>query len=141
MSRAARKSLVARTEYAKQAKREATLEPGVDTRCKTCRHPERASVDAALVDGVPERRIAGRFRLSPASVHRHREHVGQLLGTIVDPGPRVALADRLHRLTAGLEALAEDAWMQGDAGVYILAARELRSCYELLGRATGELTR
>lgn len=43
--------------------------------CTSCRHPERASVDADIVAHVPTRHIATRYNLTPTSVQRHKEHV------------------------------------------------------------------
>jgi hypothetical protein len=45
-------------------------------RCTVCDHPERHSIDEALVSGVPYRSVARRFELSESSVYRHKtEHL------------------------------------------------------------------
>jgi hypothetical protein len=45
-------------------------------RCTVCDHPERHSIDEALVTGEPYRSVAKRFRLSDSAVYRHKtEHL------------------------------------------------------------------
>jgi predicted transcriptional regulator len=46
--------------------------------CSICKHPERASIEAAIALGTSYRDIAGRFGLSKSAVERHAsEHVTQ----------------------------------------------------------------
>ncbi|HJW75024.1 MAG TPA: hypothetical protein VJ787_05060 [Thermoleophilia bacterium] len=40
--------------------------------CTICEHPDRDSIDAALVSGEPMNLIAGRFDVGPDAVRRHR---------------------------------------------------------------------
>jgi transposase-like protein len=45
-------------------------------RCTMCGHPERHSIDEALVSGTPYRSVAKRFGLSESAVYRHKvEHL------------------------------------------------------------------
>ena len=45
-------------------------------RCTACDHPERHSIDEALVTGAPYRSVAKRFGLSESAVYRHKtEHL------------------------------------------------------------------
>jgi transposase-like protein len=45
-------------------------------RCTVCDHPERHSIDEALVSGAPYRSVAKRFGLSESAVYRHKtEHL------------------------------------------------------------------
>jgi hypothetical protein len=45
-------------------------------RCTVCDHPERRSIDEALVTGAPYRSVAKRFGLSESAVYRHKtEHL------------------------------------------------------------------
>jgi len=45
-------------------------------RCSVCDHPERHSIDQALVGGAPYRSVAKRFGLSESAVYRHKtEHL------------------------------------------------------------------
>ena len=45
-------------------------------RCAVCGHPERHSIDEALVSGGPYRSVAKRFGLSDSAVYRHKtEHL------------------------------------------------------------------
>lgn len=46
--------------------------------CSICKHPERASIEAAITQGTSYRDIAGRYGLSKSAVDRHAdEHVAQ----------------------------------------------------------------
>src|SRR4029077_3101391 len=48
--------------------------------CTVCRHPDRESVNAALVASEPERAIASRFGLSRCALQRHKaNHLPVLL--------------------------------------------------------------
>ena len=45
-------------------------------RCTVCDHPQRHSIDEALVTGAPYRIVAKRFRLSDSATYRHKsEHL------------------------------------------------------------------
>jgi hypothetical protein len=45
-------------------------------RCTVCDHPEKHSIDEALVSGAPCRSVAKRFGLSESAVYRHKtEHL------------------------------------------------------------------
>ena len=57
--------------------------------CKACRHPDRAEIDAAILRGEPNRRIASRVGTSEAAIRRHAAHVPQAL----------ALATRAEEVT------------------------------------------
>jgi len=65
-------------------------------RCKSCSHPQRAEIDAAIIDGVSLRNIARRFDgPSPWSIHRHTKHAqSTLLAGIT--AQDAALAERLR---------------------------------------------
>lgn len=41
-------------------------------RCKTCAHPDRAAIDAELLQGVSLRTVGGRHGISSSALHRHR---------------------------------------------------------------------
>lgn len=80
-----------------------------------CRHPERATIDRALVRGAPYRGIAQQFKLPPDPVYRHMQaHLPQLLRNaaglqdLID-GKRLLneLID-LHQLTMQLLAEARE---------------------------------
>jgi hypothetical protein len=48
----------------------------VTRRCTVCDHPERHSIDEALVSGAPYRSVAKRLGLSGSAVYRHKtEHL------------------------------------------------------------------
>jgi len=59
-------------------------------RCTTCKHPDRAAIDAELLQGLSFPTVAGRYGLSVNALFRHRSrHVDSAtVGDIVEPaGP------------------------------------------------------
>jgi hypothetical protein len=44
--------------------------------CSICTHPDRATIDAEIRAGTPNRRIASKCDVSEAAVRRHRKHLG-----------------------------------------------------------------
>jgi hypothetical protein len=112
-------------------------------RCTVCDHPERHSIDIALVSGAPYRNVAKRFALSESSVYRHKtEH---LLAHLLKAREveEVAQADDLleqvrHLQTHALEIL-ERAEKAGDLRTALTAISQARGNLELLGKLAGEL--
>ena len=63
--------------------------------CSTCTHPERDEVDQALVNGVSYRNVSKQFRLTVASLHRHKgTHIPEHLAK-AEEAKEVAQADSL----------------------------------------------
>lgn len=56
-------------------------------RCTTCKHPDRAAIDAELLQGFSIRTVAGRHGLSVSALQRHRSrHVDSAaVGDILEP--------------------------------------------------------
>ena len=111
--------------------------------CTVCRHTERASIDAALVDGVALRDIAGRFGLTKSSVERHKaEHLSEALAKARE-AEEVARADdlldqlrTLQKVTMGILGRAINA---NDLRTAVSAVGQARGNLELLGKLLGEL--
>src|SRR5215218_10004290 len=112
-------------------------------RCTVCDHPERNSIDQALVNVAPYRSVAKRFALSESAVYRHKtEHlpVHLLKAREVE---EVARADDLldqvrHLQTHALDIL-ERAEEAGDLRTALAAIFQARGNLELLGKLAGEL--
>jgi transposase-like protein len=112
-------------------------------RCTVCDHPERQSIDEALVSGAPYRSVAKRFGLSESAVYRHKtEHlpVHLLKAREVE---EVAQADDLleqvrHLQTHALDIL-DRAEKAGDLRTALAAISQARGNLELLGKLAGEL--
>jgi hypothetical protein len=112
-------------------------------RCTACDHPERYSIDEALVTGAPYRSVAKRFELSESAVYRHKaEHLPARLlkARQVEEG---AQADDLleqvrHLQTHALDIL-ERAEKSGDLRTALAAISQARGNLELLGKLAGEL--
>ncbi len=106
--------------------------------CSTCIHPDRPAIDAALVAGEPNRRVATQYRLTEASVRRHAG--GHLPASLVaaHDAREVACADDLLAEVQALQGRAlgilNKAEKAGDLRAATSAIREARSCVELLAR-------
>ena len=112
-------------------------------RCSVCVHPDRSSIDAALVERRPFRDLAGRFRLSSTALHRHAQrHVPATLAQarqaqeVARGDDLLAQVEELKDRAMGVLARAEAA---EDLRAAISAIREARGCVELLARMVGEL--
>jgi hypothetical protein len=77
--------------------------------CTICRHPERTTIDGALVEREPLRNIAERFGTTATSLHRHRQHLPAYLALAKDAKEMVnasGLLDRVEFLIDRLEGIA-----------------------------------
>jgi transposase-like protein len=112
-------------------------------RCTVCDHPERHSVDEALVNGTPYRSVAKRFGVSESAVYRHKtEHLPAHLLKAREV-EEVAKADDLLEQVGHLQAHALDilerAEKAGDLRTALAAISQARENLELLGKLAGEL--
>jgi hypothetical protein len=112
-------------------------------RCTVCYHPERHSVDEALVSGTPYRSVAKRFGVSESAVYRHKtEHLPAHLLKAREV-EEVAKADDLLEQVGHLQAHALDilerAEKAGDLRTALAAISQARGNLELLGKLAGEL--
>ena len=108
-----------------------------------CDHPERHSIDEALVTGAPYRSVAKRFGLSESAVYRHKsEHLPSHLLKAKEV-EEVAQADDLLEQVRNLQAHALDilerAEKTGDLRTALAAISQARGNLELLGKLAGEL--
>jgi hypothetical protein len=107
-------------------------------RCTVCDHPERHSIDEALVTGAPYRSVAKRFELSESAVYRHKtEHLPAHLSKARE-AEEVAQADDLLEQVRNLQAHAlnilERAEKAGDLRTALAAISQARGNLELLGQ-------
>ena len=112
-------------------------------RCTVCDHPERHSIDEALVTGAPYRSVAKRFALSESAVYRHKtEHLPAYLLKAKEV-EEVARADNLLEQVRSLQVHAldilEHAEKTGDLRTALAAISQARGNLELLGKLAGEL--
>lgn len=107
-------------------------------KCSICTHPERDSINRAIVAGDSYRDIAGRFGVSRSAVERHVN--GHLPAALVEAqqASEVARADDLLAEMRGLKDKAlrilEKAEKAGKLGTALQAVRETKGCVELLAR-------
>ena len=114
-------------------------------RCTVCVHPDRPSIDQALVNLKAFRHIAPRFNLSVRSLIRHHDdHLPELL-VKSKAAEEAAQADdlltELKSLRDRTYTLLEQAEKAGDIKAALAAIREVRATLELLGEMAGKLDR
>src|SRR4051812_2280110 len=75
--------------------------------CTICRHPERGAIDAALVAGTPNRRIAAQYATARAPVTEQalRRHRASHVAATLAAAAAEQAADELLRGTDLLEQL------------------------------------
>jgi hypothetical protein len=112
-------------------------------RCTVCDHPERHSIDEALVTGAPYRSVAKRFERSESAVYRHKtEHLPAhlLKAKEVEEAARADdLLDQVRNLQAHALDILERAEKAGDLRTALAAISQTRGNLELLGKLAGEI--
>lgn len=111
--------------------------------CTICRHPNRRSIEKALLSGASLRSIAGQFRTTKTSFLRHKlKHLPRSLlrareaREAVQADNLLANVCTLHRRAETILDRAEEA---EDHRTALSAIREIRGIVELLARMAGEL--
>ena len=111
--------------------------------CTACAHPERAAIDAALVAGTPNRRIATQHGLSEAAVRRHAaEHLPASLVTAAgEEATRQALdvLQQLKTINAAALTVLRDARTAGDGDLALKAIDRIHRQIELQAKLLGDL--
>jgi hypothetical protein len=103
--------------------------------CSICCHPQRASIENALLEGKSCNKIATATGASWSAIYRHSQHLERAnLHVLTEAVTNVPILDRIECLVARLESIAAAATKvkQWQAGV--LALREVRNCLELLAK-------
>jgi hypothetical protein len=111
--------------------------------CTVCAHVERPLIDAALVSGEANRRIATQYGLTEAAVRRHKsEHLPLHLvqaheaAETADADSLLAQVQSLNRETLDILGQAKEA---GDLRTALMAIGQARGNLELLAKLAGEL--
>lgn len=111
--------------------------------CTICTHADRATLDAALVEGTAETQIAALFRVSPDAVARHKANHLPALLVKARAATEIANADDLLAAVRDLQQRAltilDTAESSKDFKTALQAIREARACLELLAKLMGEL--
>jgi hypothetical protein len=111
--------------------------------CTVCSHELRGAIDAALVAGESNRRIASHFGLVETSLRRHKaEHLplsllkAQEAEEVADSDCLVAQLRALNREALRILQLAKQS---GDLRIALMAIGQARCNLELLAKVAGEL--
>ena len=112
-------------------------------RCSVCDHPERAAIDAALVEGVSYRDIARQWGVSKDAVSRHKaDHLPAHLAAAQEAATAASADDLLAQvetLRQKATRIGDKAEKAGDLRTALQGVRELVRIVELLARLQGEL--
>ena len=110
--------------------------------CTICGHPDRASIDRALIAGTSQRGIAGRYGFSKSAVARHaKDHIAETIATArqalqIEHGGN--LIDQVGAIKAETLAILND--VKGtDKKTALAALRRLLDCVELVAKVEGIL--
>ncbi len=111
--------------------------------CTVCRHPDRRTIDQAMVRRTPFRTIAQQYGVSAwAALRHHDDHLPAALSKAQEAA-EVAQADDLLSQVRNLQARAhgilDKAEAAGDLRTALSAIREARGNLELLAKLLGEL--
>lgn len=110
--------------------------------CTICTHPNRAEIDAALLEGEPLRTIAARWSVSKSALIRHSEHIPPHLAKAHEAHEATeagTLLERLRALNHETRAVLEDAKAGGNGELQLKALTRLEKQLELEGKLIGEL--
>lgn len=105
--------------------------------CSVCVHPKRVEIDAWMVKGASNRRVAKQYDVSDDAVQRHRKHIGSALAEVtLTREERAGNATRteLDALWSEAKRLGEAAEEKGDLRAALTAVREMTRLYELQAR-------
>ncbi len=106
-------------------------------------HPDKAQIDAAIVAGVPNRRIATQYDVSEAAVRRYKADGLPVTLVRAKDAEDAAHADDLLAQVRDLQsralAILDTAEAAGELRTALAAIREARGNLELLARLLGEL--
>jgi hypothetical protein len=111
--------------------------------CTVCEHPDRETIDRALVGGASNRSAASLYDVSEAAVRRHKANHLPASLVMAQAAEEVAQADSLLEQVRGLQSRAygilDKAEEAGELRTALGAIREARGSLELLAKLLGEL--
>ena len=110
--------------------------------CTVCLHPDRSSIDQALISQEPFRHIASRTGTSTASLQRHKkDHIPLSLRKAHDAeeiAQAGTLLDQIRELQARAMRILDTAEEAGDLRTALAAIGQARGVLELQAKMTGE---
>jgi len=111
--------------------------------CTVCAHPERRAIDAAIVAGTPNRRIATQHGLSEAAVRRHAaEHLPAALVAAAgaeETRQSLDVLQQLKTINAAALTVLRDARAAGDGDLALKAIDRICRQIELQAKLLGDL--
>jgi hypothetical protein len=101
--------------------------------CSVCRSKRLADIDGELIRNRPLRSIARQYRVSPASLFRHKQHLPDKLALAKqhqDTLSAESLLAEMRELKSRLRSGLDEAGKSGNAAGFVAFARELRQTLE-----------
>jgi hypothetical protein len=111
-------------------------------RCTVCAHPERDTIERAVLARRPYRKIASQYGLTDVSIIRHRPHLSEKILTssrIAEITRADDLVDRLISLALETQAVLARAKEAGNDELVLKAVARAEKQLELQARLLGEL--
>ncbi len=112
-------------------------------RCTVCAHPERESIDEALVAGTALSALSAKYRVSEDAMGRHKSNhlpaklvMAEQAAEIAEAG---SLLDQVKDLQSRALGILSKAEASGELRTALGAIREARGNLELLAKLLGEL--
>ncbi|SRR6266567_246044 len=113
--------------------------------CTICNHPERASIEAAIVDGTVNREITSKFGVGRMAIERHTTN--HLIQTVKEAKQEQAIQtgslalDRMSRGEGIVDEILDEFWGEKVKApeLALKALAELRRQVELRAKLEGEL--
>ncbi len=110
--------------------------------CTICLHPDRSTIDHALISQIPFRHIAERTGTSTTALQRHkRGHIPLTLRRAHDAeevAHAVDLIDQIQHLQARAMRILDKAEKAGDLRTALAAIGQAKGVLELQAKMTGE---
>jgi hypothetical protein len=113
--------------------------------CSVCAHPQRVSLEAAVLAGTSIRAAAKTAEgVSPFALRRHLQHVASVVAQRVDAKEvqeraGSSLKGRVEQIIADMRRIAMASEKAGNFTAALAGLRSQLQCLELLGKLTGEL--
>jgi len=111
--------------------------------CKCCSHPERKAIDRAIIDCVPNTRIASRYGLSEASVRQHKaNHLAKSLIKAAEARPIAraeTLLERFEALIVRAGSVAESALQANKHAAAVSGLRTIADIMRTIAELTGQI--
>ena len=110
--------------------------------CTICKHPQRASIEASIAQGVSLRDIALQFTVGHMSVQRHTEHIAQEIknsAVAQDSARAFDVVQQLRAINTTTLAILQESRAANKNGMALFAIDRLMKQLELQAKLLGDI--